>query len=252
MQTREVSHTQSPRAFDDTRREPAADISTIPARISLQPIAPPSILGLYGFAGATFIVAAQQAGWFGNDRSALLLFPFAAFFGGLAQFMAGMWAYRARDGLATAMHGIWGSFWMAYGALNLLFALGSLTEPKPAFAELGFSFIALAAITWVGAVAALAENIVLTAVLGFLAAGSTVSAYAFLAGSQAWLHTGGWLFLIAALIAWYLATAMMVEGTWKRVVLPLGKYAGAANSPGASLTRPIQYERGMPGVKVGQ
>jgi hypothetical protein len=26
-----------------------------------------------------------------------------------------MWAYRARDGLATAMHGMWRSFCMAYG-----------------------------------------------------------------------------------------------------------------------------------------
>jgi len=30
------------------------------AHISLQPIAPPSIRGLYGFAGATFMVAAQD------------------------------------------------------------------------------------------------------------------------------------------------------------------------------------------------
>lgn len=72
--------------------------------------------------------------------------------------MAGMWAYRARDGLATAMHGMWGSFWMAYGLLSLLFAVGTLAEPKPAFVELGYWFIVLAVITWVGTVAALAEN----------------------------------------------------------------------------------------------
>jgi len=33
--------------------------------------------------------------------------------------MAGMWAYRARDAVATAMHGMWGSFWIAYGILNV-------------------------------------------------------------------------------------------------------------------------------------
>src|SRR3954453_7516583 len=84
-------------------------------RVSLQPIAAPSILGLFGFASATFMVAANLAGWYGNTKSPTLLFPFAAAFGGVAQFIAGMWAYRARDGLATAMHGMWGSFWMAYG-----------------------------------------------------------------------------------------------------------------------------------------
>jgi hypothetical protein len=37
-----------------------------------------------------------------------------------------MWAYRARDVVATAMHGIWGSFWIGYGLYNLLIALGVL------------------------------------------------------------------------------------------------------------------------------
>ena len=70
-------------------------------RVILQPIAAPSILGLYGLAGATFIVAAQMAHWFGSSDTTLLLVPFAAIFGGLAQFLAGMWAYKARDGVAT-------------------------------------------------------------------------------------------------------------------------------------------------------
>ena len=61
-------------------------------RVVLQPIAAPSVLGLFGFAGATFIVAAHMAGWYGSASTPGYLFPFAAFFGGLAQFLAGMWA----------------------------------------------------------------------------------------------------------------------------------------------------------------
>jgi succinate-acetate transporter protein len=79
------------------------------AQIYLQPIAALSILGLYGLAGATFMVAAHMAHWFGTSATSLYLFPFAAIFGGLAQFLAGMWAFRARDGVATAVHGMWGS-----------------------------------------------------------------------------------------------------------------------------------------------
>jgi hypothetical protein len=45
-------------------------------RLFLQPIAAPSILGLYGFAGATFIVAAYLANWFGPAGAAYYLFPF--------------------------------------------------------------------------------------------------------------------------------------------------------------------------------
>lgn len=54
------------------------------ARVFLQPIAAPSILGLFGFAGATFIVAAHAANWYGTTTSPEYLFPFAAMFGGLA------------------------------------------------------------------------------------------------------------------------------------------------------------------------
>jgi len=94
--------------IDSSRRQTDLDIARdaprdgVATRVFLQPIAAPSILGLFGFAGATFIVASNLAGWWGTPESGLALAPFAAMFGGLAQFLAGMWAYRARDAVATA------------------------------------------------------------------------------------------------------------------------------------------------------
>src|SRR5919202_634475 len=100
-------------------------------RVFLQPIAAPSILGLAGFAGATFIFASNLAGWWGTPHSALTLAPFAAMFGGLAQFLAGMWAYRARDAIATLAHGTWGAFWLAYGIYNILVGTHVIAAPVP-------------------------------------------------------------------------------------------------------------------------
>src|SRR6516162_4371843 len=94
------------------------------ARIYLQPIAAPSVLGLFGFAGATFMVAAHMAHWYGGASTDLYLAAFAATFGGIAQFTAGMWAFKARDVVATAMHGTWGAFWIAYGLLEYAFVSG--------------------------------------------------------------------------------------------------------------------------------
>src|SRR3954463_5119006 len=133
------------------------------ARVFLQPIAAPSILGLFGFAAATFMVAAHLAGWYGGKASPEFLFPFAAAFGGIAQFAAGMWAFRARDALATAMHGMWGAFWIAFGILFLLVATGDVKAPTGTWPELGYWFLTLGAITVVGAVASVAENLGLTA-----------------------------------------------------------------------------------------
>ena len=182
--------------------------------IFLRPIAAPSVLGLYGFAGATFIVAANLAGWYGLSNAPLFLFPFAAFFGGLAQFMAGMWSFRARDALATAMHGMWGSFWMAYGLLYTLIAAGWVTPPSGAFPELGFWFIALAAITWVGSFSALAVGRALFWVLATLASGSTIMAIAQLSGNPTLVILAGWVFVLSAIIAWYTASGLMLEAVY--------------------------------------
>ncbi|MGH3051144.1 MAG: acetate uptake transporter family protein [Gaiellaceae bacterium] len=224
-----------------------------PPRVVLQPIAAPSVLGLFGFAGATLIVAANLAGWYGNSTTPEYLAPFAAFFGGLAQFMAGMWAYRARDAVATAMHGMWGSFWLGYGLLFLLVATGQLAPGHTMDMALAFWFIALAAITTSGMLGALVEgNGAVTAVLGTLAAGSALAAIGLGWAGTGTQHAAGWLFVISAGCAWYTATAMMLKAASGRVILPLFRLGADPNVPGRKPTRAIELEWAEPGVKQGQ
>ncbi len=226
---------------------PADGVS--PARAYLQPIAAPSILGLYGFAGATLILASHTAGWWGDDQSTAYIWPFAAAFGGVAQFAAGMWAYKARDAIATAMHGMWGSFWVGWGILELLFATGTLTAPEGAFPAFGMWFVALAWITLMGAIAATAENVALTAVLGTLALGAAFAAVAEFVGSatgSGWAALAGWTFVISAVCAWYTGSALMFEGVWGKPILPVGMTRHAKEAPD------VAAGAGEPGVKKGQ
>jgi succinate-acetate transporter protein len=222
-------------------------------RIVLTPVAAPSVLGLFGFFAATLLVGSNMAHWWGTSSSARDVFPYAVMLGGVAQFLAGMWAYRARDGLATAMHGIWGSFWLAFGLYQLLAATGTLpavTSPlDPAF---GFWFIPLAAITGVGALAALARSIGLFAVLGPLAAGCVFAAAGWIGGYGWCLTVAGWLFVFAAGFAFYAASAMMLAAAYGRTVLPTGELSTAANVPGRAPQEPIEYAGGMPGSRAGQ
>ena len=221
-------------------------------RVFLQPVAAPSILGLFGFAGATFMVAANMAGWYGGTESGVYIFPFAATFGGLAQFVAGVWAYRARDGIATAMHGMWGAFWLAYGLLWGLKAVGAITLPAGTFPEFGYWFLVLGAITACGAIAAAFENLSLFAVLATLAVGSALAAVFFLAGGEGWKEASGWVLLASAWLAAYTAFAMMLEGAAGKVILPLGHLTKRANLPGHHEHVPLQFELGEPGVRRGQ
>src|SRR5215467_5569908 len=99
-------------------------------------VAIPWILGLYGLASATFILATRWADWYrGNGtESTFLLLPFALTLGGI-MLLAAFWAFLAADGLATAMLGIWGSFWIGYVVLNALFIAGKLFAPIGSFPE---------------------------------------------------------------------------------------------------------------------
>ena len=61
------------------------------ARAFLQPIAAPSILGLFGFAATTFMVSAHVVGWYGTSPDTLVVIaPFAAAFGGIGQIIAAL------------------------------------------------------------------------------------------------------------------------------------------------------------------
>jgi uncharacterized protein len=244
--------------LEDRRATASAGVSEssngFGTQVFLQPIAAPSILGLAGFAGATFIVASNLAGWWGTPSSPLALAPFAAMFGGLAQFLAGMWAYRARDAIATLAHGTWGSFWLAYLILNILVGTHVVSQPTPWYhnPEVGFWFFALAITTAIGAVAALGESLGLFAVLSTLAAGSGILAGAFIYGSHGWTEVAGWVLVFSAGFAWYVVAAMTLAAATGRTLLPLGKYKRAANVPGGKATHPIELEWAEPGVRMGQ
>lgn len=224
------------------------------ARVFLQPIAAPSILGLYGFAAATFIVTAYLVGWYGKPTSPLLIFPFATAAGGIAQGAAALWAFKARDGLATAIHGIWAAFWLAFGFLNFMIALKLIPAPAPhaAVPELGYWFFALAAITLVGAFASLAESLAISSVLFPLAAGVALLGVFYTVGGAGWEKVAGYVTMASAFTAFYAASAMMLASVFGRVIFPLGKYRREANAPGAKPMYPIQFELGEPGVKQGQ
>jgi len=224
-------------------------------RVVLQPFAAPSVLGLYGFAAATFMVALHLTGVYGGAKTNGELWPFAAMFGGVAQFMAGMWAYRVRDAVATAMHGMWGSFWIAFGIFNILVMWDKLPDhPAGSVSDPAFAmwFWTLAAITAAGAFAALAENLALFGVLLALALGAFAMAIGLSAGSMTWVKLAGWLFVASAILAYYVATAIMLLSGAGKVILPLGKPKKDANTLGAQPVKPIQLEWAEPGVKKGQ
>jgi succinate-acetate transporter protein len=196
-------------------------------------IVSPWSLGLYGLAGATFLLATRMAGWGGLQEQRFLLVPFSTALGGLA-LLAAVWAFAARDSLATVVLGVWGSFWIAHGLLDAMFVSGRLAEPGGVFPELGMWYGVLAAITWVCAVAALSESAALVVTLGFLAAGATVAAFANIGDRSGLEMLAGWLFIVSALFGWYTATATLFAKAFGRPLLPVGSCASMRESAAAA------------------
>ncbi len=225
-------------------------------RVFLQPIAAPSALGLAGFSVATMMVALIQAGWLGHWTDLGVVGLFAMTFGGIAQFAAGMWSYKARDVVATVAHGMWGSFWIAFGVLSILMAAGTIAAPKPGVGNVALAlwFLGLAYGTWVAALGAMFENLGVAAVLTALAIGSSLTSIGwFYSGiGSTWLGAGGYAFIVAAALAAYTVLAMLLMGITGRTILPTGELKKASNVPGGKARRAIELDWAEPGVKQGQ
>src|SRR6266851_9301640 len=83
-------------------------------------IANPAALGLGGFALTTFVLSTHNA--FPNQAPDLTWVGLAFFYGGLAQFAAGMWEFKTGNTFGATAFSTYGAFWMSL-AFFLILAL---------------------------------------------------------------------------------------------------------------------------------
>jgi hypothetical protein len=245
---------------DDRPFPDEAELERPAARIYLAPIAPPATLGLFGFFASTMVVSTWILGWWGSPvGSPPTMFEIAAMFGGLAQFAAGLWSFRARDYIGSALLTMWGTYWLGWGLLQLLAADKVVTIPPLDHPQAGFAiwFVPLCVFTSWGAIAAARENLPLFLVLATVGAGCGFVCGGFWTGSVTWIDVGAWLFVFGACFAWYTGAMLLLEYAWGRVILPFGIVPGLmkppvlANRPGARISRPVEYALGQPGTRHG-
>ena len=85
------------------------------------PAADPAPLGLAGFALTTFLLSGHNASFIPD----LIWVGPAIFYGGMAQFAAGMWEFRNRNVFGATAFSTYGGFWMGLG---LFITLGTLSK----------------------------------------------------------------------------------------------------------------------------
>lgn len=211
-----MSETRMPSAHADmTQMEPGAASLAAAPDVS---IADPGPLGLAGFAMTTFVLSVFNTGMLSNKYEGAVL-GLALFYGGLAQFVAGMWEFRKGNTFGALAFTSFGAFWLSFWfyASRVLPTLPTADAHKATGVFLlGWAiftaYMTIASLRTTGAVAAVFAALTLTFV--FLCIGA-------FANKTGWTKVGGWFGMGTAALAWYASFAAVTNATFKRTLLPV-------------------------------
>ena len=187
-------------------------------------IADPLPLGLAGFASATFTISAVLAGWFGATSVAMAI-PVALVFGGIGQFLAGMWAFRRGNVLAATAFATFGAFNTSWALLQWLSLSKVIPNASaggdPAYVT-GIFILTFCLIAFYLGIAALGDNRMVAAILLVLSftylcdgIGTMLSTGNFI------LYIGGYAGMLVSLMAFYLSAAIVMNSAHRRATLPI-------------------------------
>jgi uncharacterized protein len=190
------------------------------------PAADPAALGLAGFALTTFLLSGHNASFIPD----LIWVGFALFYGGLAQFCAGMWEFRNRNVFGATAFSTYGGFWMGIGVFVVLAeTTGFLKGYKPGDITnaLAWFILSFAIFNTYMLIGSMRVNMAVFGVFLTLEITEILLAIANFnlshGGTQWWLHAGGWMGIVTAAVAWYASAAVVWNNQAGRTVLPVGK-----------------------------
>jgi uncharacterized protein len=201
------------------------------------PAADPAPLGLSACALTTFVFSLVNAGVIqqGADpgqQIVNLFLPLALIYGGLAQFVAGILEFRTGNTFAVTGFCSYGAFWIALAVMNLMARQGIIAETRLAEAQ-GWFFLGWAILTAILLIASFGLNAGLIVTFALLLATFILLTIGDLLGGPEgpgliWVRIGGYVGLVTALAAWYVAAADVINDTMGRDVLPLGPVGGGS------------------------
>jgi uncharacterized protein len=192
------------------------------------PAADPAALGLAGFALTTFLLSGHNASFIPD----LIWVGFALFYGGLAQFCAGMWEFRNRNVFGATAFSTYGGFWMGIGIFVVLATTtGFLSGYKGADITnaLAWFILSFAIFNTYMLIGSMRVNMAVFLVFLTLEITEILLAIGNFNSSHTdgkhlwWVHAGGWMGIVTAAVAWYTSAAVVWNNQAGRIVLPVGK-----------------------------
>ncbi|KAK9820145.1 hypothetical protein WJX72_006643 [[Myrmecia] bisecta] len=177
----------------------------------------PVPLGLYAFGLTTMLLQGVTTGMT-EPATSNLAAAFALFFGGLVQLLAGMWEFKRNAVFGATAFSSYGGFWLSYGLYSILATAGIFAAPAPEGLQMMLSLWGI--LTFILFICTIALSRALQVL--FLSLAATF----FLLAGGVKNHTcdqvAGGVGLWVGLVAWYIATAEIVNALWRQTILPLG------------------------------
>jgi succinate-acetate transporter protein len=187
----------------------------------------PAALGLGAFALTTFILSVFNAGEYLIDIKKLegVVLPVALFYGGLAQFLAGMWEFKINNTFGATAFTSYGAFWMSFaGYIHIIVPRIKKDDGKVKTAT-GLFLLAWFIFTLIMNVAAVRVSKFLFILFNILNITFLLLIIGNLANLRLIISIGGWFGILTAFIAWYGCAAILINTAFKKQILPLGVYA---------------------------
>jgi hypothetical protein len=198
---------------------PAADLQRL-QETQLATVAEPAPLGLLGFATGTFAIGYVLSG-FTAATAQIATASVLLIFAGLTQLLAGMWAFRKSNTFASTAFSCYGANNMVVATFLIMNATGVFAKTFDTNVVLSIELFCFAYISLMLAVAALRLNAVFVSVLATLVPGFALSALGLIGEPAVVGHIGGYFLLLSALLAFYAGSALVINATYGRTVLPL-------------------------------
>lgn len=191
-----------------------ADVVTDRAEPRAFPLGNPAPLGLSAFALTTFVSQAINAGFIvPQGKGGAIFIGLALFYGGLAQFCAGMWEFRTGNTFGATAFTSYGAFWMSFGFSVLPIFGGNSLAALAGGSAIGLYLLGWTIFTGLMLLGTLKLSGALIGVFGFLFLTFLLLTIGALGNSSGATQIGGWLGVITAVVAWYTALASILEHT---------------------------------------
>ena len=191
--------------------------------VALPAIANPAALGLGGFALTTFVLSAHNA--FPSQAPDLTWVGLAFFYGGLAQFAAGMWEFKAGNTFGATAFSTYGAFWMSLATFVLL-ALNGHIPAGDTLKDLGWFVLAFTIFNTYMLFWSARVNVSVFLVFLTLEITEILLLLGYFNGSGAGaglVALGGWMGIVTAIVAWYGSAAVVANSMRPNPILPVGK-----------------------------